>query len=349
MNNILVIGGAGFIGSHVAFELKINGYNVVVLDNLCRGHRYIVEDVLKLPLIVGSFGDPGLLETVLCGQHPACSYPIDAVVHLAAYAYVGESFENPLQYYENNVAKTISLLDVLLRIGLSREHLSSSARHIPLVFSSTCATFGNPSDPTLCLDEDHEQKPINPYGRSKLMIEWILKDVYDSHGFPSTALRYFNAAGSHKSIAIGELHVPETHLIPLALEAAYGSRPYLQVFGNDYSTPDGTCLRDYIHVMDLAHAHLLSLKHQQLAAGHFQFNLGSGAATSVLQVVDAVERVTGRNVPLKFQARRLGDPPFLSASSNKAMKVLGWIPSRSGIDEIVSDASRWYSQNVLSR
>ena len=343
MNNVLVIGGAGFIGSHVALELKNSGYNVFVLDNLSRGHQFIVEDILELPLIVGDFGDFELLESVLRGKHVACRSPINAVIHLAAYAYVGESFQKPLEYYKNNVAQTISLLDVLVRVSSESNSSSSSGTHVPLIFSSTCATFGNPLQSMSCLTEDHGQDPINPYGRSKLMVEWILKDAFDAYGVSSTVLRYFNAAGSHKSSRIRELHRPETHLIPLALEAAYGIRPYLQVFGNDYPTADGTCQRDYIHVVDLAHAHLLALKHQQTAPGHYQFNLGSGSATSVLQVVDAVERVTGRNVPLKFKARRQGDPPFLSASSDKARITLGWIPRHSDIDEIVSDASRWYS------
>jgi len=317
---VLVTGGAGYVGSHVVRELQEVGIPSVVLDNLTRGHRDLITGV---DLIVGDIGDGGLVRRII---H---EHRVDAVMHFAAYAYVGESAAEPLKYYENNVAATVRLLGAMVDSGVRM-----------LVFSSTCATYGLPE--ATPMTEAHPQRPINPYGATKLMVERILQDLDRAHGLRSVVLRYFNAAGAHSSGAIGERHVPETHLIPLALQAAAGLRGGVEIYGTDYPTPDGTCIRDYIHVTDLAQAHVLGLRHLQSGKPSDAFNLGNGNGVSVRAVIEAVERITGRPVSATTVARRPGDPPALVASATKARQVLGWNPKFDTLDAIIETAWRWH-------
>jgi len=317
---VLITGGAGYVGSHVLAELRAAGTPCVVLDNLSRGHREMVGDA---DLIVGDIGDTGLVRRIVA------DYGVTAVMHFAAYAYVGESASAPLRYYANNVAATVGLLTGLVEGGVTA-----------LVFSSTCATYGVPE--ATPITEDHAQRPINPYGASKLMVERVLQDAERAHGLRSVAFRYFNAAGADPSGAIGERHEPETHLIPLALQAAAGEREGLEIFGTDYPTPDGTCVRDYIHVVDLAQAHVLGLRYLREGGASAAFNLGNGNGFSVRQVIETVERVTGARLPVKIGARRPGDPPELVGSAEKARRVLGWVPKFDTLDAIVDTAWRWH-------
>ncbi|TVQ21601.1 MAG: UDP-glucose 4-epimerase GalE, partial [Leptolyngbya sp. DLM2.Bin15] len=289
---VLVTGGAGYIGSHAVDQLKQAGYHVVVLDNLVYGHRDLVETVLNVDLIVGDISDRSLLDQVFQ------DYSVAAVIHFAAYAYVGESATNPAKYYRNNVSGTLTLLEAMVAAGVKR-----------LVFSSTCATYGVPQQ--IPIPEDHPQAPINAYGQTKLMVETILKDFDSAYGLKSICFRYFNAAGADPQGRLGEDHNPETHLIPLALMTALGRRESLSIFGTDYPTADGTCIRDYIHVCDLADAHILGLEHLLKGGDSDIFNLGNGGGFSVRQVIEATERVTGRPVPAVECDRRPGDPPAL--------------------------------------
>ena len=321
---VLVTGGAGYIGSHVVKELQAAGIPCVVLDNLVRGHRELVTDV---DLIVGDVGDAALVGRIIRDHR------IDAVMHFAAYAYVGESAAEPLTYYDNNVAATVRLLRALV---------DSDVRM--LVFSSTCATYGMPE--ATPMTEAHPQRPINPYGATKLMVERILQDVDRAHDLRSVVLRYFNAAGAHPSGAIGEWHVPETHLIPLALQAAVGLRESVEIYGTDYPTPDGTCVRDYIHVTDLAQAHVLGLHYLQSGKASEAFNLGNGNGFSVREVIVAAERVTGQRVKSSASPRRPGDPPALVGSSAKARQILGWSPAFDRLDVIIDTAWAWHRKGL---
>ena len=321
---VLVTGGAGYIGSHVVKELQAAGIPCVVLDNLVRGHRELVTDV---DLIVGDVGDAALVGRIIRDHR------IDAVMHFAAYAYVGESAAEPLTYYDNNVAATVRLLRALV---------DSDVRM--LVFSSTCATYGMPE--ATPMTEAHPQRPINPYGATKLMVERILQDVDRAHDLRSVVLRYFNAAGAHPSGAIGEWHVPETHLIPLALQAAAGLRESVEIYGTDYPTPDGTCVRDYIHVTDLAQAHVLGLHYLQSGKASEAFNLGNGNGFSVREVIVAAERVTGQRVKSSASPRRPGDPPALVGSSAKARQILGWSPAFDRLDVIIDTAWAWHRKGL---
>jgi UDP-glucose 4-epimerase len=321
---VLVTGGAGYIGSHVVKELQAAGIPCVVLDNLVRGHRELVTDV---DLIVGDVGDAALVGRIIRDHR------IDAVMHFAAYAYVGESAAEPLTYYDNNVAATVRLLRALV---------DSDVRM--LVFSSTCATYGMPE--ATPMTEAHPQRPINPYGATKLMVERILQDVDRAHDLRSVVLRYFNAAGAHPSGAIGEWHVPETHLIPLALQAAAGLRESVEIYGTDYPTPDGTCVRDYIHVTDLAQAHVLGLHYLQSGKASEAFNLGNGNGFSVREVIEAAERVTGQRVKSSASPRRPGDPPALVGSSAKARQILGWSPAFDRLDVIIDTAWAWHRKGL---
>jgi len=322
VRTVLVTGGAGYVGSHACKALAAAGWTPVVYDNLVAGHRWAVR---WGPLEVGDIADRARLDAVIARYRPA------AVMHFAACAYVGESMTAPGKYYRNNVAGTLTLLEAMRDHGIGR-----------LVFSSTCATYGEPQAPLL--DEEHPQRPINPYGASKLMVERMLQDFAAAHGLGSVALRYFNAAGADPDGEIGELHRPETHLIPLAIAAARGERPALEIFGTDYPTSDGTCIRDYVHVSDLAQAHVLALDHLRGRNGFSAFNLGVGRGYSVREVIDAVAAAAGGAVPFREVARRPGDPPELVAEATQARTLLGWTPRLPCLGEIVESAWRWHQQ-----
>lgn len=322
---ILVTGGAGYIGSHAVKALQREGYGVIVLDNLVYGHREIVEDVLHAKLVVGDTRDRALLDELFQ------THEIAAVMHFAAFAYVGESVTDPAKYYRNNVTGTLTLLEAMVAANVKK-----------FVFSSTCATYGVPQ--VMPIPEDHPQNPINPYGASKLMAERFLADFDVAYDFKSVSFRYFNAAGADPSGAIGEAHDPETHLIPLALMVALGKRESLSVFGTDYPTEDGTCIRDYIHVNDLASAHVLGLEYLLKGGKTDVFNLGNGTGFSVKEVIETTEAVTGRPVKVVECDRRAGDPPVLVGSSEKARKILGWNPEYSDLKEIVSHAWQWHQR-----
>jgi UDP-glucose 4-epimerase len=317
---VLVCGGAGYIGSHMVRYLLAQGHEPVVFDNLSTGHRPAVGEA---PLVVGDLLDSSALAQVLAGAR------FDAVMHLCARSLVGESVEQPYAYYENNVAGTLNLLQAMQAAGVQR-----------LVFSSTAAVFGQPQG--LLIDEQHPTQPINPYGASKLMVERMLADAQRAYGLRSVALRYFNAAGADPSGGIGESHHPETHLLPNVLRAALGQGSGLKVFGDDYATVDGTCVRDYVHVNDLAAAHLQALGYMDAHEGAHVFNLGNGQGFTVLQVIEAARRVTGADIPFERAPRRAGDPAVLVASSARAREVLGWQPAYRDIDAIIESAWRWH-------
>ena len=319
---VLVCGGAGYIGSHVNKMLDRMGYDTVVFDNLVYGHR---EAVKWGEFVRGDLKNPEEIEAVFD------TYPIEAVMHFAAYAYVGESVTDPEKYYFNNVACTLNLLRAMRGHGCDK-----------IIFSSTCATYGEPA--RVPITEDMPQNPINPYGASKLMVERILSDYGTAYGLRSVALRYFNAAGADPECEIGEDHDPETHLIPLVLDAASGKRPDIKVFGTDYPTRDGSCIRDYIHVEDLAKAHILALKYLQSGGASERFNLGNERGTSVLEVIEAVKKVTGKDFKVTLSDRRPGDPATLVGSSDKVKAVLGWEPRYADIETIVEHAWKWHEK-----
>ena len=319
---VLVTGGAGYIGSVAVEDLKNRGEEVVVLDNLVYGHREAVPS--GVPLYEGSIGDKALVARILF------EHKIDACMHYSAYAYVGESVEQPAKYYENNFVATLHLLDALREGGVNR-----------FIFSSTCATYGVPQH--IPIDEDHPQWPINAYGWSKLMVERALHSYDEAYGLRFIALRYFNAAGA--SERCGEDHDPETHLIPLVLKAALGQIPKVSIFGNDYDTPDGTAVRDYIHISDLSSAHLLALDHLRAGKQSEFINLGNGNGYSVKQVIDTAIKVTGRDIPVEEAPRRAGDPPQLVGDSRKAREVLGWKPQFPELEKIVESAWAWHKSH----
>jgi UDP-glucose-4-epimerase GalE len=319
---ILVSGGAGYIGAHTVLALQEAGFEVLVLDDFSEGHRAALRGT---PYARGSLLDRQFVQDLFA------RHAIAGVVHFAARCYVAESVERPGRYYENNVGGTLNLLDAMVTRGCLR-----------IVFSSTCATYGEPE--TVPIVEEARQLPVNPYGKTKLVCEYMLRDFAHAHGLGVVALRYFNAAGADPQGRLGEDHRPETHLIPLVIAAAAGRLPQIKVFGSDYPTPDGTCIRDYVHVTDLAQAHVLAL--QSLldgVAGFRAFNLGNCAGTSVREVIAAVERVSKKRVPQLLAERRPGDPPVLVGSPAKIQRELGWQPRHAEIDAIVASAWQWHT------
>ena len=322
MQTVLVTGGAGYIGSHACKALARAGFTPVAYDNLEHGHA---EAVRWGPLEQGDIADRARLDEIITRHHPI------AAMHFAAYAYVGESVTNPGKYYRNNLAGSLTLLEALRDHGINA-----------CVFSSTCATYGVPQ--RLPLTEDHPQQPINPYGASKLMVERMLADFDAAHGLRSISLRYFNAAGADPEGETGELHDPETHLIPLVLDAAAGTRPSVTVYGSDYDPPDGTCIRDYIHVSDLADAHVLALQALLGGAATTAYNLGNGAGFSVREVIGCVARVTGHTVTTIAGPRREGDPAVLVGDASRIRSELGWSPKHADLAAIIASAWRWHQQ-----
>lgn len=320
---VLVTGGAGYIGAHACKALAAAGHTPVTYDNLVYGHERAVQ---WGPLEKGDILDGARLAKVMQRHKPA------AVMHFAAFAYVGESVTDPGKYYRNNVVGTLSLLDTMRANAIDR-----------IVFSSTCATYGIPETVPIC--EDTPQKPINPYGATKLMIERVLSDYGDAYGLKSMALRYFNAAGADANGEIGESHDPETHLIPLVLDAASGKRPSITVNGDDYDTPDGTCIRDYVHVTDIADAHVRALDRLGKDGQARACNLGTGKGVSVSEVIAAAERVTGCKVPVVRGVRRPGDPAQLLADARLSARELGWTARHSSLDNILQTAWRWHQRN----
>lgn len=317
---ILVCGGAGYIGSHINKQLNIEGYDTIVFDNLIYGHR---EAVKWGEFMQGDLANHTDIEAAFE------KYDIEAVFHFAAYAYVGESVEEPEKYYYNNVVNTLNLLKVMRSHGCNK-----------IIFSSTCATYGEPEK--VPITEDMPQNPINPYGVTKLTVERIFKDYAKAYGLKFAVLRYFNAAGADPDGEIGESHNPETHIIPLVLDAASGVRPDIKIFGTDYDTPDGSCIRDYIHVSDLADAHLLALHYLENGGESDFFNLGNAIGTSVLEVVNSAKKVTGRDFAVVHAPRRSGDPAKLVGSSEKAQRILGWKPKYGDIETIIAHAWKWH-------
>ncbi len=326
MSNILVTGGAGYIGSHACKALSAAGFTPVTFDNLVYGHR---EAVRWGPLVVADLLDPTAIAKVLQEFQPL------AVMHFAAYAYVGESVENPGKYYRNNVVGSLNLLEAMRDAGNDK-----------IIFSSTCATYGVPQSGLI--SETHAQNPINPYGTSKLMIEQMLRDFDHAHQLRSICLRYFNAAGADVNGEIGENHDPETHLIPLVLDAAAGLRESITVYGNDYATPDGSCIRDYVHVSDLADAHVLALQTLLKGAASAVYNLGNGQGYSVQEVITTAQAVTGKNIPVTLGARRMGDPPRLVGDAALIKQTLGWSPRYANLSDIIGSAWRWHQRHGKS-
>lgn len=324
---ILVVGGAGYIGSHMVLDLLRAGYPVVTLDNLSRGHRELVPGG---DFVAGDLGNPVDLEQVFN------EYPIKAVMHFAAHSLVGESVEQPLVYYRNNVANTLTLLEAMQAAGV---------RHF--IFSSSAAVYGEPVKTPIT--EDHPCAPTNPYGATKLAVERILQDVSHANGMTCSILRYFNAAGADASGKVGERHHPETHLIPLVLQVATGERKSIKIFGDDYPTPDGTCLRDYIHVSDLTRAHLLALEALLNGSGNSTYNLGNSSGYSVKQIIDSARAITGHAIPAELTARRAGDPAVLIADSSRIRADLGWQPQYEHIEDIIRSAWAWHQQEAENK
>ncbi|HVE60160.1 MAG TPA: UDP-glucose 4-epimerase GalE [Pyrinomonadaceae bacterium] len=319
---ILVTGGAGYIGSVAVEDLHKKGEKVIVLDNLVYGHRQAVDE--NIPFYEGEIGDQDLVEKIVR------EHQIEACMHFSAFAYVGESVEKPQKYYENNLVQTISLLNVLIKTGAKK-----------FIFSSTCATYGEPQ--YVPIDEKHPQNPVNPYGWTKFMTERVLADYDQAYDLKFVALRYFNACGASEKC--GEHHDPETHLIPLILFAAQGRRDAISIFGDDYPTPDGTAIRDYIHINDLSQAHLLALDYLR-GGGNSEFiNLGNGGGYSVKEVIEAARKVTGKPIEAKLAPRRAGDPSRLVANAAKAHEVLGWNPQFPEIEKIIESAWKWHEAN----
>jgi UDP-glucose 4-epimerase len=323
MTNILVAGGAGYIGSHTCLDLFNKGFTPIVYDNLSNGHA---EFVKWGPFEVGDIRDRNRLDDVLRKYKP------EAIIHFAAAIEVADSIKNPVAYYDNNVSGTISLLRAAQTAGIDK-----------IVFSSTCATYGIPS--SIPMDESHAQAPINPYGRSKLIVEQILKDLDLYHGFRSFILRYFNAAGADPEGRIGEWHSPETHAIPIAIETALGRRPHFEVLGTDYDTRDGSCVRDFVHVLDLADAHTGAIEHLLNHGTSHALNLGTGTGTTVKELLKSVQQITGKDFQIKYGPRRNGDSPALVADNALAKRTLGWSP-RHDLKSIIGTAWNWHANHL---
>jgi UDP-glucose 4-epimerase len=319
--NVLVVGGAGYIGSHCVRQLSAAGHRAVVLDNLVYGHRAALDPAV--PFYQADLGDAETIQRVFRGEK------IELVMHFAAYCYVGESVTDPLKYYFNNVDATLHLLRAMIQAGVKK-----------FVFSSTCATYGVPA--SLPIVETLPQAPINPYGQTKLDVENLLKSLAIAHGLSFAAFRYFNAAGAAEDGRIGEDHDPETHLIPVAIDVAVGKRPHLQLFGTDYPTPDGTCLRDYVHVDDLSRAHIAVFPKLETPGTGLFYNLGTGRPSSNREVIQAVEKITGRKLTVIESPRRPGDPPALYADAGKAQRELGWQVKFPTVESIVATAWKWH-------
>jgi len=318
---VLVVGGAGYIGSHMVLALLAAGRRVIVLDNLSTGHMELVSPAATF--VQGECGDRGLVERVL-GQHD-----VGAVLHFAASSLVGESIGNPLKYYRNNVAQAIELLSAM------------QAMHVPhFILSSTAAVYGDPQ--SMPITEAHPTRPTNPYGSTKVALERLLVELEPVSGMRHMSLRYFNAAGAHPHGGIGERHEPESHLVPILMQVALGQRVHAKVFGTDWPTADGTCVRDYVHVCDIADAHLVALRALEGGAASATYNLGTGKGYSVLQVIEAVRRITGRQIEVEAGERRAGDPAVLVANADRIKQDLGWAPKQSELDTIVSTAWKWH-------
>lgn len=322
---VLVLGGAGYIGSHTVYELIENGAEVVIIDNLETGFAEAVHP--EAVFYQGDLRDRSFLDTVLAKEKD-----IDAVIHFAANSQVGESMTNPLKYYDNNLCGTKTLLEALVAHGIDK-----------IVFSSTAATYGEPE--CIPIQEGDKTEPTNAYGETKLSMEKMFKWVEKAHGMRYVSLRYFNACGAHKSGEIGEAHNPETHLIPLILQVPLGKREHIAVFGTDYPTKDGTCIRDYIHVTDLAEAHILAVKYLMAGNKSDIFNLGNGVGFTVREVIDMAEKVTGESIKVVETDRRAGDPAVLIASSEKAKTILGWNPKHDSLREIIKSAWKWHKSH----
>ena len=319
---ILVTGGAGYIGSQTNLSLLEAGYKIIIFDNLAYGHKEVIPD--DSIFVEGDLNNVGDIKKVFR------EHQIDGVIHFAAYAYVGESVTDPAKYYQNNIGGTLNLLVAMIE-----------AKVLNIVFSSTCATYGIPTSSPIT--ENNKQEPINPYGYTKLVVENMLKDFQTAYKLNSIALRYFNACGADSKLRTGESHDPETHLIPLILDVASGKRESIAIFGTDYNTPDGTCVRDYIHTQDLASAHILAL--EKLMNNEIrcdQINLGTGTGFSVLEIINSAKAVTGKDIKIVLGARRTGDPDILVADNSKARKVLGWKPSNSSLENIITSAWQWH-------
>lgn len=319
MKKVLVVGGAGYIGSHMVKMLLAAGHEVVTFDNLSAGYR---DAVLGGEFVHGDLADAAALDALFARRDFA------GVMHFASHIQVGESVSDPAKYYRNNLANTLNLLDAMVRHGARA-----------FIFSSSAAVFGEPE--YVPIDEAHPKRPLNPYGLTKWMVEQILADYDRAYGLKSASLRYFNAAGADPQGQLGERHQPETHLIPLVLQAAAGRRPHITVFGRDYPTPDGTCIRDYVHVEDLCQAHLLALQRLWAGAASAAYNLGNGAGFSVQEVIAAAQRVTGLPVPVVYGERRAGDPARLVADSRLAQQALGWVPRHADLETIIAHAWEW--------
>jgi UDP-glucose 4-epimerase len=318
--HVLVVGGAGYIGAHMVKELLKADFEVTTLDNLSTGHR---ESVMGGDFVLGDLSDQKLLDRLFSGKR------VDAVMHFAAFSLVGDSVQNPVDYYRNNFCGTLSLLEAMRRNGVSR-----------FIFSSTAAVYGEPE--TVPITETHPCLPSNPYGASKLAVERLLSDCDSAHGLKYMSLRYFNAAGADASAEIGERHERETHLIPLVLQAALGKRSHIDIYGTDYTTPDGTCLRDYVHVTDLAAAHLLALSNLLEGGGSNVFNLGNSKGHSVREVIELSRKITGKPIQAREADRRPGDPAVLVADSEKIRRELGWQPRYEDLENIIESAWRWH-------
>ena len=318
---LLILGGAGYIGSHTATELLDNGHEVVIADNLVTGYREAIPE--KATFYQGDLRDKDFLVDLLTKEK------VDAVIHFAAFSLVGESVTNPLKYYENNLYGTKVLLDAMIETGVDK-----------IVFSSTAATYGEPEN--IPILESDRTCPTNPYGETKLAMEKMISWAAKAHGLHFVSLRYFNACGAHKSGKIGEAHNPESHLIPLVLQVPNGKREFVSIYGNDYDTPDGTCIRDYIHVTDLAKAHILAVEYLMNGGESDIFNLGNGVGYSVKEVIETARKVTGHPIPAKEEERRAGDPARLVASGEKARKILGWEPEIKDLADIISSAWKWH-------